>query len=426
MSTIHSLDSEAPFAKPLLAFLPCRGVSYNIWYNKWSGGDRDDHSKHKAETRCDIARDSGYTRGDARKSTTVCLFFARGCCPQGSDCTFLHRLPPTQNTSVEQSHTATQDQGLDIFGREKHGDYRDDMGGIGSIQRVNRTLYIGKIHEEEEDLRRISSGGGANLPGGPAWRDGGRTVKGGKSVGQARRDLQKDNPHQKPMGEFPETATEKVLRRHFSEWGPIERVRVLTHRGCAFVTYLNESSAQFAKEAMMNQSLDHDEIINVRWATDDPNPAAIKREKRRMEEEGSRRIVEGMSEEQMEVLNARQRLENGEDDSSKRLRIEEGGQDDEEMQKLIEENQRNWEIMEAEKRQKQQEQQQQQQQQQPQIQQQQGTIFSSEIMGGLAHLEQLRRAKPAEVPAKKATPTAPAAARGLGGLAAYGSDSDEE
>ena len=31
---------------------------------------------------------------------------------------------------------------------------------------------------------------------------------------------------------------------------------------------------EFAKEAMMNQSLDHDEILCLRWAHDDPNPVA--------------------------------------------------------------------------------------------------------------------------------------------------------
>lgn len=96
------------------------------------------------------------------------------------------------------------------------------MGGVGSIQRVNRTLYVGKIHEEQEDLRKVSQGGGVNgLPGGPSWRDGGRTVKGGKSVGQVRRELA--SAKDEPPREYPLSATEKVLRRHFGEWGDIER-----------------------------------------------------------------------------------------------------------------------------------------------------------------------------------------------------------
>lgn len=57
-----------------------------------------------------------------------------------------------------------------------------------------------------------------------------------------------------------------------------------------FVTYSNEANAQFAKEAMAHQSLDHNEILNVRWATQDPNPAAQAREKRRVEEQAAAAI----------------------------------------------------------------------------------------------------------------------------------------
>ncbi|PWN31086.1 hypothetical protein BDZ90DRAFT_230082 [Jaminaea rosea] len=450
------------------------GVSYNIWYNKWSGGDRDDHVKHKSETRCDIARDAGYTRGDALQTPFICLQFARGCCYLGADCTFLHRLPRTQVKGAHGEHTSTMDQGKDIFGREKGGDYRDDMGGVGSIQRVNRTLYIGKIHEEEEDLRKVSTGGGANGVG-PQWRDGGRTVKGGKSVGQARRDvaIRNDNgkvksagndtssndlPNLPPAPVFPVTATEKVLRRHFGEFGPLERVRVLTHRGCAFVTYSSEASAQFAKEAMSNQSLDHGEILNVRWATEDPNPTAKKRERARMEGEGRKRVEERMTDEQREYLAARARLEAGlpepEEDGEhdgKRLRIEAGEgeeMDEEEMARLIEENRRNWEEMDR------------QDEEERKAQAAPAPVvpnissasasastaasppaataptgfFSSDALGGLAYIQALRKQQGQEqqpASAKQAQPK-PAAAKtaaptgGLGGLAAYGSDSEDE
>ena len=97
------------------------------------------------------------------------------------------------------------------FGREKHAEYRDDMGGVGSINRVNRTIYIAK------------------------------------------------------MGETPDKKqTEETLLRHFSEWGKIVKHNILHGRGIAFVTYEQELNAQFAKEAMANQSMDMDEILNVR------------------------------------------------------------------------------------------------------------------------------------------------------------------
>lgn len=106
------------------------------------------------------------------------------------------------------SDAVLPDASLDVFGREKHSDYRDDMGGVGSFGRQNRTLYIGKLH----------SGNGM----------------------------------------------ENVLVKHFDEWGDIERIKTLQAKGVGFVTYYSELSAQFAKEAMMNQSADHDEVLNVR------------------------------------------------------------------------------------------------------------------------------------------------------------------
>jgi len=108
------------------------------------------------------------------------------------------------------------------------------MGGVGSFQRQNRTLYIGRIHVTDD--------------------------------------------------------IEEIVARHFQEWGQIERIRVLTARGVAFVTYMNEANSQFAKEAMAHQSLDNNEILNVRWATVDPNPAAQKREARRIEEQAAEAI----------------------------------------------------------------------------------------------------------------------------------------
>lgn len=59
---------------------PQTGTVFNIWYNKWSGGDREDKylSQTHAKGRCNIAQDTGYTRADARPGSYFCLFFARG------------------------------------------------------------------------------------------------------------------------------------------------------------------------------------------------------------------------------------------------------------------------------------------------------------------------------------------------------------
>lgn len=61
------------------------GHTYNIWYNKWSGGDSNDPfaTQEHAETRCNIAKDSGWTKADRIPGSYFCLFFARGKCPNG-------------------------------------------------------------------------------------------------------------------------------------------------------------------------------------------------------------------------------------------------------------------------------------------------------------------------------------------------------
>lgn len=211
---------------------PQTGTIFNIWYNKWSGGDREDalSSKHQAKGRCNVATDSGYTRADKVPGSYFCLFFARGLCPKGQDCEYLHRLPNSR-IGKEGGFGDIFPSNVDCFGREKFSDYRDDMGGVGSFMRVNRTLYVGRIHVTDD--------------------------------------------------------IEEVVARHFQEWGQVERIRVLPSRGVAFVTYVHLANSEFAKEAMAHQSLDHNETLNVRWATVDPNPAAQKREVRKIEEQAA-------------------------------------------------------------------------------------------------------------------------------------------
>lgn len=232
---------------------PQTGTIFNIWYNKWSGGDREDKylSKTAAAGRCNIAKDSGYTRGDKVPGSYFCLFFSKGLCPRGQECEYLHRLPGLFDTF---------NPNVDCFGRDKHSDYRDDMGGVGSFMRQNRTLYIGRIHVTDD--------------------------------------------------------IEEVVARHFAEWGQVDRIRVLTARGVAFVTYTNEANSQFAKEAMAHQSLDHNEILNVRWATVDPNPMAQKREARKIEEQAAEAVRRALPDEFVREIEGR------DPDAKRRKRIE--------------------------------------------------------------------------------------------------------
>ena len=242
-----TLKSEPP---------PQTGTIFNIWYNKWSGGDREDAylSKTAAPSRCSISKDSGYTRADKTPGSYFCLFFARGICPKGHECQYLHRLPTIFDVF---------NPNIDSFGRDKHSDYRDDMGGVGSFLRQNRTLYVGRIHVTDD--------------------------------------------------------IEEVVARHFAEWGQVERIRVLTSRGVAFITYSNEANAQFAKEAMAHQALDHSEVLNVRWATVDPNPLAQKREAARIEEQAAEAVRRALPAEFVAELEGR------ETGDMKRRRLAESG-----------------------------------------------------------------------------------------------------
>jgi len=134
------------------------------------------------------------------------------------------------------------------------------MGGVGSFSRQNRTLYVGRIKET-----------------GPGHE------------------------------------TEEIVKRHFKEWGEIEKMRVLQYRSVAFVTYTHELHAQFAKESMACQSLDNDEILNVRWATEDPNPTSKVSEKRRLEEEGQQAIANKLDPRMIDAMRSVRALEDEED-----------------------------------------------------------------------------------------------------------------
>ena len=356
------------------------GMVYNIWYNAMSHGDNDNSgpgNKTHSETRCDLARDSGYTRADLRMRQAAgggmltdtaycCLFFARGSCPHGSNCTYLHRLP--------RSHEIAE-QGVDVFGREKHGSYRDDMGGVGSMHRVNRTLYVGRINEDTS----------------LSFRRTGNTKEG-------------DDPD----GE--KSTMAKIVRRHFSEWGEIERVRAMVGRGIAFVTYKYEANAQFAKEAMMHQSLDNNEVLNVRWSTDDPKNDFVPKEEEYLRQQGQRQIaaVDAARADQEAAYEAHKddpTIDWNEYARAKRQRM---ALTPEEAARLDEENARGWKAYDAE-------------QEAPPAKAAKRDESAPAPKNGLLSAEAVRSLASLRQHKAKAAP-----AGALGGLSAYASDSEEE
>ena len=194
-------------------YTPVNSGDYNIWYHRYSGYEyRETRRDRGTLTRCNLERDAGKTRAD--KNAPLCIHFALGNCAKGHECMYRHTIP----TDADERRVGITH---DVFGRERFKTDRDDMGGVGSFSRENRTLYIGGL---------------------------------------------------KP--EIPVRTYEQIMRKHFGEWGDLEYVRVLPVRGIGFVRYRLRTAAEFAKVAMADQSLDDEESINVRWAHPDPNPVA--------------------------------------------------------------------------------------------------------------------------------------------------------
>jgi len=208
---------------------------YNIWYGKKLGDRFSKEDRIKAATRCCVSTDAGYTRPDLNgKDSYICLYFARGHCINGAECNFYHRIPTLEDDQkLDLAH--------DIFGRERHRTYREDMGGVGSFTRDNRTLYVSNIKR------------GGNM--------------------------------------------DEIVKRHFAEWGEMEYVRVIWDKSIAFVKYALRSSAEFAKEAMTDQSLDGDEVLSIRWSNEDPNPSSKEKE----EEASFNQLAEAVAKKQKEI-----------------------------------------------------------------------------------------------------------------------------
>ena len=204
------------------------GREYNIWYGKFHTNreDRGHRVRVKAPTRCVLAADAGATRGDDLRAGYCCRYFARGACSRGRDCDYLHRRP----TAWDASRLALTH---DVFGRERHREDKGDMGGVGCMERPGKTLYVNYL--------------GLDL-----------------DVDRAK----------------------ALIRKNFEEWGHVEDVKMVPSKSIAFVRFYWRASAEFAKEAMLNQTLrgaPAEHVLSVKWAYDDPNPQAALRKKREAE-----------------------------------------------------------------------------------------------------------------------------------------------
>lgn len=194
---------------------------YNIWYGKFIGDFSDKMDREPAADRCKMETDAGFTKadqGDAdrRNKRYFCIHFAHGVCAKGHECNFYHRIPLPEDDS-------RTDELFDCFGRQRHAKHKDDMSGVGCFTKPCRTLFVGNLQKA---------------------------------------------PYESPK------ALEDALWRHFGEWGELESVNVIHRLSIAFPRFRLRTSAEFAKEAMSCQALDHGEVLSIRWAHDDPNPVA--------------------------------------------------------------------------------------------------------------------------------------------------------
>ena len=187
-------------------------------------------------------------------------------CSNGGECPFFHLIPSAEDCAKHDKSPTT-----DIFGRDRFAEEKGNRGGVGSFFSMSRTLYVG-YGAASEKL-------GAKL--------------------------------------------QEVFERVFSEWGPLEDIYIVRGKSIAFVRYVFRASAEMAKETMNNQSLQPawwpgapavPEVLNVRWAYDDPNPVAIRRNKREREEafaDAAQRAEERLAPEQREALRMQRALEDG-------------------------------------------------------------------------------------------------------------------
>ena len=209
------------------------GEHYNIWYGKYQY-DYDKRGKIVSKTKCNPERDAGWTKADQDQSGTLnyfCLYFAKGCCVNGSKCKYYHRIPTKEDDSAILPM-------YDVFGRERHAQHKDDMSGTGSFNKECKTIFLGDLYINRSKPNYLE-----NL--------------------------------------------NKVIKREFSVWGPIENIRVVPSKNIAFVRFKYRASAEFAKAAMENQVLfkEQNEPISVRWAYDDPNPNSVEESKKRNTEQ---------------------------------------------------------------------------------------------------------------------------------------------
>lgn len=170
-------------------------------------------------------------------------------------------------------------------------------------------------------------------------------------------------------------------------------------------------NAQFAKESMACQSLDNDEILNVRWATEDPNPTSKVEEHQRLEEMGRAAIQAKMDPRIIEAMRAVRALEEG-------VELDEGP----EIEELEDERPQKKRRLELENGDGEGEQEQSESAPQPQ---KPTGLLSADTLESLKYFTEIRQRNAQATGISKPAAARKPPATGLG-LASYGSDDEDE
>ena len=187
---------------------------YNIWYDK-KIEDEIIPQRDAALTKCNPITDCGFTKADKFEKNKLffCFHFARGNCFLGLNCSFYHHVP-------DLGECLKIDNSKDIFGRSRFGSHRKDKMGIGNFLKETRTLRVSDFCIPQDNDNFV-------------------------------------------VGAY------EVLWRHFSLWGNIEDIFLLPSDNIAYIRYEHRCMAEFAKQAMSDQTLDSDEIVTIKWCEND-------------------------------------------------------------------------------------------------------------------------------------------------------------
>jgi len=197
---------------------------YNIWYDKYISDKHNEQERVASLYKCDPEKDTGYTRADIMEKHTsyFCVYFARGYCAEGTKCRYYHRVPQPEDLIYEEN-------AKDVFGRTRHDTFKEDLSGIGCFRNNCRTISVCEMKVPENTAT-------------------------------------------------PARDTVKLMYEEMAKWGEIEDIKFLPQRAMANVRYTHRFYAEFAKEAMQDQSLGGSDVLDIKWCIEEDTKTAKEKE----------------------------------------------------------------------------------------------------------------------------------------------------